>query len=100
MRRQNRLLNRLAVVALVGALGTFTFAEGVHSVHHLPDHQAASRCALAAASTNVVSGVADLIPITLPPLPRLVALEEPVPTAPGRRPVWTTQGRAPPTSPS
>ena len=96
----HRLLHRLAVVALVGALGTFTFADGLHSVHHLPDHKAASRCALAAASANVVSGIADLIPVALPPLPRLVAFEGRAPTAPGRRPVWAKQGRAPPVSPS
>jgi hypothetical protein len=96
----HRLLHRLAAVALVGALGTFTFADGVHSVHHLPDHKAASRCALAAASANVVSGVADLIPVALPPLPRLVAFEKCAPTAPSCRPVWAKQGRAPPVSPS
>lgn len=96
----HRLLCRLAVVALVGVLGAFTFADGLHSVHHLPDHKAASRCALAAASANVVSGIADLIPVALPPLSRLVAFEERAPAAPGLRPVWAKRGRAPPISPS
>lgn len=98
--RLHRLLHRLAAVALVGALGAFAFADGVHSVHHLPDHKAASRCALAAASANVVGGIADLIPVALPPLSRLVAFEERAPAAPGRQPVWAQQGRAPPISPS
>lgn len=96
----HRLLHRLAAVALVGALGAFTFADGVHSVHHLPDHKEASRCALAAASANVVGGIADLIPVALPPLPRLVAFEERAPSAPSRWPGWAKQGRAPPISPS
>jgi hypothetical protein len=96
----HRLLGRLAVVGLVGALGAFTFADGLHSVHHLPDHNAASRCALAAASANVVGGTADVIPVALPPLPRLAGLEEGDPPTPGLRPVWAEQGRAPPISPS
>ena len=95
-----RPLGRLAVVALVGALGAFTFADGLHSVHHLPDHKAASSCAVAAASANVVGGTLDLIPVALPPLPRLAGREEAEPAAPGLRPVWTEQDRAPPVSPS
>jgi hypothetical protein len=100
VRRRVSVLHRLAVVVLVGGLGTFAFADGLHSVHHLPDHKAASRCALAAASANVVGGIADLIPVALPPLPRLVAVEKRLPTAPSRWPVWAKQGRAPPISPS
>ena len=95
-----RLLGRLAVVAVVGALGAFTFADGLHSVHHLPDHKAASSCAVAAASANVVGGTPDPIPVALPPLPRLAGREEAEPAAPGLRPVWTEQDRAPPVSPS
>jgi hypothetical protein len=96
----HRLLGRLAIVALVGVLGAFTFADGLHSVHHLPDHNAASRCALAAASANIVGGTVDVIPIVLPPLPRLAGRGEGEPAAPGLRPVWAEQGRAPPISPS
>ena len=92
------LLRRLAVGVLVGALGVFTFADGLHSVHHLPDHNAASRCAVAAASANVVCATPDLIPIALPPLPRLADREKGKPAAPGLQPVWTEQGRAPPIS--
>ena len=88
----------LAVGVLVGALGVFTFADGLHSVHHLPDHNAASRCAVAAASANVVCATPDLIPIALPPLPRLADREKGTLAAPGLQPVWTEQGRAPPIS--
>ena len=91
---------RLAVLALVGALGAFAFADGLHSVHHLPDHRAASRCAIAAASASVVGDIVDLVPVALPPSPRLVALEEVATVAPGLRPVWAEHGRAPPVSPS
>lgn len=93
-------LGRLAVVVLAGGLGVFTFADGLHSVHHLPDHNAASRCAVAAASANVVGATPDLIPIALPPLPRLADREKGKPAAPGLQPVWTEQGRAPPISQS
>jgi hypothetical protein len=87
---------RLAVVALVGSLGVFVFADGLHSVHHLPDQDAASRCALAAASAKVVGATVDLVPFALPPLPRLASREECAPAAPVRQPIWVAQGRAPP----
>jgi len=93
-------LSRLSVAALIVALVAFTFADGLHSVHHLPDHKAASRCALAAASTNVVGCISDVIPIALPPLSRLVVLEEREPARTPLEPIWTTRGRAPPLSPS
>lgn len=91
-----RGLRRLAVVALVGSLGVFAFADGLHSVHHLPDQDAASRCALAAASANVVGVIVDLVPFALPQLPRLAGLQEWAPAAPVRQPIWVAQGRAPP----
>ena len=98
--RLRERLGRLAAVALVGALGAFAFADGLHSVHHLPDHKAASRCAVVAASAGVVGGTLDVIPVALPPPPRLADRDESEPAAPWLPPVWTEQGRAPPTSPS
>lgn len=89
-------LRRLAVVALVGLLGVFAFADGLHSVHHLPDQDAASRCALAAASVNVVGVIVDLVPVALPQQPRLAGLHECAPAAPVRQPIRVAQGRAPP----
>ena len=87
---------RLAALALVGVLGVFAFADGLHSVHHLPDQDAASRCALAAASANGVGVTVDPVPFALPPLPRLTSVEEYAPAPPVRPPLWVAQNRAPP----
>jgi hypothetical protein len=89
-------MGRLLVLALVGSLAVFAFADGLHSVHHLPDQDAASRCAIAAASTHVVGTTVDLVPIALPPPPRLTQLEEYAPAASVRQATWVAQGRAPP----
>jgi len=89
-------VGRLAIVALIGSLGVFAFADGLHSVHHLPDQDAASRCAIAAASTNMMGVTVDLVPLSRPPLPRLARLHEFAPTAPMPQPVWVAEGRAPP----
>jgi hypothetical protein len=89
-------MDRLLVLALVGSLGVFAFADGLHSVHHLPDHDAASRCVLAAAAANVVGVTVNLVPFVLPPLPRLASVQECAPAAPVRHPIWVAQGRAPP----
>lgn len=87
---------RLVVLALVGSLGIFAFADGLHSVHHLPDQDAASRCALAVASANVMGVTVDLVPFAHPPLPRLTGVEEYALVAPVRQPMWVAQNRAPP----
>jgi hypothetical protein len=89
-------MGRLLVLALVGLLGVFAFADGLHSVHHLPDQSAASRCVLAAASANVVGVTVNLVPLVRPPPPRLAGVRECAPAAPMRQPVLAAQGRAPP----
>lgn len=89
-------IGRLAIVALIGSLGVFAFADGLHSVHHLPDQDAASRCAIAAASTNMTGVTVDLLPLSPPAVPRLARLHECAPTAPMPQPFWVAEGRAPP----
>lgn len=91
-----RGLRSLAALALVWSLGVFAFADGLHSVHHLPDQDAASRCALATASAHMVGVIVDPVPFELPQLPRLAGLQECAPAAPVRPPIWVAQGRAPP----
>jgi len=50
----------LAVV-LVAALGLFAFEEGLHSVHHPPDHAGASTCSVAAVAEHALAaGGGDL----------------------------------------
>lgn len=92
--------SRVAALALVGALGVFAFADGVHSVHHLPDHDAASRCALAAASSNVQGVNIDRLPTVLPPLLRRIGREEQDLPAAVLQPAWAATGRSPPLSPA
>jgi hypothetical protein len=98
--RHSLVRSRVTALALVGALGIFAFADGVHSVHHLPDHDAASRCALAAASSNVQGVNLDHLPTVLPLLLCRIAREEQDPTAPVLQPVWAATGRSPPFSPT
>lgn len=92
--RHSLVRSRVAALALVGTLGVF--ADGVRSVHHLPDHDAGSRCALVAASANVQGVNIDHLPVVLPPLFRRIGREEQDVTAPVLRPVWAATGRSPP----
>ena len=61
---------------------------------------AASQCALAAASSDVQGAIADHLPVALPPPPRLAGLEEHEPPAPAVQTAWAATGRAPPPAPS
>jgi hypothetical protein len=59
-----RPVTRAAPLALVliAALGLLAFEEGVHSVHHLPDHAGASTCSVAAVSDHApVAGAAEAV---------------------------------------
>ena len=78
------------------ALLVLAFEDGVHSVHHLPDHDQASHCALAAISAQVPATTVDSVQMG-PPVLVATATEVPadpvVPDLDAPRPV---RGRAPP----
>ena len=90
------LRTRIAALGLTGALGIFVFADAVHSVHHLPDHGAASPCAIAAASPHIHGAIAEAPPAPRPPLSRPAGHADRQPAPPPLEPVWAVTGRAPP----
>jgi hypothetical protein len=81
---------------LVLALAMFTFEDGVHSVHHLPDHAGATPCAVAAASTHVCATAVEAMPVERPIARASDGPGDPCCVQPDLQPLRPDQSRAPP----
>jgi hypothetical protein len=95
-----RLFSRrqpVLAAVLVVALGVFVFADAVHSVHHLLDQRAASRCVVASASMHAPAAGAEVMSVEPPDTPVLDSTREVEPPRAAVRPVRPRQGRSPPT---
>jgi hypothetical protein len=95
---ESRAVTRAAPLALVliAALGLLAFEEGLHSVHHLPDHAGASTCSVAAVSDHAPVASAGK---TLVERPARLVYERPRKMGPPRvepEPIRPRPGRAPP----
>jgi hypothetical protein len=91
-------MKRGAVVGSLLALALLVlfFEEGVHAVHHLPDHDVATTCSLAAASSPDAAATAAIPFAERPLLAVLDRRVDPVPACPEIEPVLVERGRAPP----
>ena len=78
------------------ALLVLAFEDGVHSVHHLPDHDQASPCALAAISAQVPATTVDSVQIGPPVLVATAAVVLADPVVPDVDAPRADRGRAPP----
>jgi hypothetical protein len=87
---------RTLVVVVAALLGVLAVESGVHSVHHLGDHEAAEGCAIASVSGQIhgaeqpgaPDGACIVSVSTLASVPDV--------DRPGRRPLRPDEGRAPP----
>ena len=98
--RTSRFLLRQRVLgpALALALVMSGFEDGVHSVHHLPDHAAADQCAVAAVSTHVCATAVAAMPVARPIARISDGPAEPCCVQPDLQPLRLDQSRAPPSS--
>jgi hypothetical protein len=83
-------------VVLVLALGTFAYATGLHSVHHLSTEHARADCVLAVAGAHVAGVEAQPPSVEAPRPPARTELPPPEPSDLSSRAFRSAHGRAPP----
>lgn len=87
---------RVAMLALVLLLLFFAFEDGLHSVHHGFDRNAAASCAVAAVATQLSATAVDGVPTCDVILPVVATIAPSGDLAVALRLIGPEQGRAPP----